>query len=116
MAAYHRVHFAAQLPFSEGGARMNRCLLFVMKILLLTIAACGPAAAPMTPPPSPTPAPPVPAIQSFLPTDAAPPGAVVSLQGQHFGDEQGAVTFGGIPAPVVNWDNTSIDVLTLIHN
>jgi hypothetical protein len=61
-------------------------------------------------PPSPTPAPPVPAIQSFLPTDAAPPGAVVSLQGQHFGDEPGAVTFGGIPAPVLNWDNTSIDV------
>ena len=89
---------------------MNRCLPFVMLILLLTIAACGPAVAPTTPPSSPTPAPPSPAIQSFLPADAAPPGAVVSLQGQHFGDKPGAVTFGGTPATVLNWDDTSIDV------
>ena len=78
---------------------MNRYLPFVMLILLLTAAACGPAAAPTAPPPSPTPAPPTPAIQSFFPADAAPPGAVVSLQGQHFGGEPGAVTFDveGIP-------------------
>jgi hypothetical protein len=89
---------------------MNRYLPFVMLILLLTAAACGPAAAPTAPPPSPTPAPPAPAIQSFFPADAAPPGVVVSLQGQHFGGEPGAVTFGGTPATVLNWGDTSIDV------
>jgi hypothetical protein len=89
---------------------MNKYLPFVMLVLLLTIAACGPAAAPTAPPPSPTPAPPPPAIQSFFPADAAPPGVVINLQGQHFGDEPGAVTFGGTPATVLNWDNTSIDV------
>jgi hypothetical protein len=35
---------------------------------------------------------------------------VVSLQGQHFGSEPGAVSFGGTPATVLNWDDTSIDV------
>jgi hypothetical protein len=89
---------------------MNRYLPFVLLVLLLTIAACGPAAAPTAPPPSPTSAPPAPAIQSFFPADAAPPGVVVSLQGQHFGGQPGTVTFGGTPATVLNWDNTSIDV------
>jgi hypothetical protein len=89
---------------------MNRCLPFVMLILLLAVSTCGPAMAPTAPPPSPMPAPPAPAIKSFLPADAAPPGAVVSLQGQHFGDEPGTVTFGGTPATVLNWEDTSIDV------
>jgi hypothetical protein len=89
---------------------MNRCLPFVMLILVSTIVACGPAAAPTVPPPSPTRAPPTPAIQSFLPADSAPPGAVISLQGQDFGSEPSAVTFGGTPATVLNWDDTSIDV------
>jgi len=35
---------------------------------------------------------------------------VVSLQGQHFGDEPGTVTFSGTPATVLKWDDTSIDV------
>jgi hypothetical protein len=89
---------------------MKRCLPFVTLVLLLTAAACGPAAAPTAPPPSPMPEPPTPAIQSFFPADAAPPGVVINLQGQHFGDEAGAVTFSGTPATVLNWDNTSIDV------
>jgi hypothetical protein len=76
---------------------MKRYLPLGMLVLLLTIAACGPAAAPAAPQPSPTPAPPAPAIQSFFPTDAAPPGVVINLQGQHFGDEPGAVTLGGAP-------------------
>jgi hypothetical protein len=35
---------------------------------------------------------------------------VVSLQGQQFGDEPGTVTFGGTPATVLTWDDSSIDV------
>jgi hypothetical protein len=89
---------------------MKRCLPFVTLVLLLTAAACGPAAAPTAPPPSPTPEPPTPAIQSFLPAGAAPPGVVINLQGQYFGDEPGTVTFGGTPATVLNWDDTSVDV------
>jgi hypothetical protein len=89
---------------------MKRYLPLGMLVLLLTIATCGPAAAPTAPPPSPTPAPPAPAIQSFFPADAAPPGVVINLQGQRFGDEPGAVTFGGTLATVLNWENTSIDV------
>jgi hypothetical protein len=81
-----------------------------MLILVLTLAACGPAAAPTAPPPSATPAPPAPVIQSFFPADAAPPGALISLQGQNFGGEPGAVTFGGTPAAVLNWGDASIDV------
>ena len=89
---------------------MKRYVPLGMLVLLFTMASCGPAAAPAAPMPSPTPAPPAPAIQSFFPADAAPPGVVINLQGQHFGDEPGAVTFGGIAATVLNWDNTSIDV------
>jgi hypothetical protein len=89
---------------------MKRYLPLGMLVLLVTIATCGPAAAPTAPPPSPTPAPPPPAIESFFPADAAPPGMVINLQGQHFGDELGIVTFDSTAATVVNWDNTSIDV------
>jgi hypothetical protein len=35
---------------------------------------------------------------------------VVSLQGQHFGDEPGTVMFSGTPAAVLKWEDTSIDV------
>jgi hypothetical protein len=86
---------------------MNRHLPFVMLVLLFTIATCGPSSTPTAPLPSPTQAPPGP---SFFPADAAPPGAMINLQGQHFGDEPGAVTFGSTPATVRNWDNASIDV------
>jgi hypothetical protein len=89
---------------------MNRHLPFVMLVLLFTIATCGPSSTPTAPLPSPTQAPPGPTIQSFFPADAAPPGAMINLQGQHFGDEPGAVTFGSTPATVRNWDNASIDV------
>jgi len=89
---------------------MNKDLPFVTLVLLLAIASCGPAAVPTGLPPSPTQAPPAPAIHSFFPADTAPQGVVVNLQGQHFGDEPGAVTFGGTTATVLNWDNTSIDV------
>jgi hypothetical protein len=95
---------------------MNKTLLFVALALLLAstllaIAACGPTAAPTpTHPPSPTPPPPPPSVSSFFPADAAPPGAVVSLQGQHFGDEPGTVTFDGVAAAVLNWSETAIDV------
>ncbi len=89
---------------------MNGRLPLAMLIPLLAIVGCGPAAAPTVAPPPPTPAPPTPAIQSFLPADSAPPGAMISLQGQNFGREPITVTFGGAPAAVLNWDDTSVDV------
>lgn len=54
--------------------------------------------------PDPPPPPPVqaPEISSFAPA-AAWRGDSLTLTGEHFGDEQGTVTVGGVPAEVTEW-------------
>jgi hypothetical protein len=90
----------------------DNILIALLSFMLLLTAACGTASTTAPTPLSPSPTPVTPVIESFIPADSAPGGAVISLNGRHFGVQQGDswVMFGQQPAEVVNWSETTIQV------
>ena len=60
-----------------------------LSLFLIAITACGTTTASTPTPMPPTPTPVIPIIQSFLPGDSAPAGAIISIIGENFGDGNG---------------------------
>lgn len=88
--------------------RLPRVYTLIVLVTLITLlAACGGSSGnrdegPGDPDPPPPPPVQAPEISSFAPA-AAWRGDSLTLTGEHFGDEQGTVTVGGVPAEVTEW-------------
>ena len=78
---------------------------------ILTIAAgCNPVSEPTSTAAIPSPSPVTPRILSIYPSEAAMPGASISLVGTDFGEAEGEVIFGDTPSTVMRWGAAQVDV------
>jgi hypothetical protein len=90
---------------------MNRIISTTRNfILLLFVAGCSAATTPTATLQPSTPVPVLPIVQAIYPAEAALPGAIVTLAGEHFGETPGKVMFGDQQGQIVGWDDRQIDV------